>query len=312
VRIAVVFVAAALLGAPSPHPSPRFGIVAFDLRAPVPAKLIELGVGLVRGSCDWSELEPARGVFRWDCADNVVVGGARANLRSYLTVTCTPAWANGDAGCGVIPDAVDDWYNFVAAFVGRYSAYRPTLGIWNEPNLTLSDTPDGRRYALLFVNASRARAAVAPDVVLAGPETSHHAVASGYFEQTIDAIRAAGAFAPQDVIAVHWYPDGPPFDDYLAAVHAIVPNSGVWLSETGLATADAAAQANFYGQMLDRFLSPNRPWWWTHVIFYRLWDGQACCTEAILTGDYQNKPAFDLYRNQIDALAAIPHGPRRP
>ena len=311
-RLAVVIAAVAVVGASPPHPSPRFGIVAFDLRAPVPAKLAELGVGLVRGSCNWPNLEPARGVFRWDCADNVIVGAEIGNLRSYMTVTCTPGWANNGGGCGVMPDDVVDWYDFVRAFVARYAAYRPILGIWNEPNLSLSDTADGRNYALLFVNASRARLTVAPDVVLAGPETSHHAVASGYFARTVATIAAADAFAPQDVIAVHWYPDGPPFDAYLDAVHAVFPNTDVWLTETGFATADTSAQATFYDQMLDRFLSPNRPWWWTNVIFYRLWDGQDCCTEAILTSDYRNKPAFDLYSGRIAALVTPPHGPRLP
>ena len=82
---------------------PEAGIVAFDLNAPVPQRLLELGVGLVRGSCSWENLEPAREAFDWTCADNVIGGAERLGMRSYMTVTCTPGWANGHRGCREIP-----------------------------------------------------------------------------------------------------------------------------------------------------------------------------------------------------------------
>ena len=33
----------------------RFGIVSFDLDPPVVSKLLQLGTGLVRGSCAWGD-----------------------------------------------------------------------------------------------------------------------------------------------------------------------------------------------------------------------------------------------------------------
>lgn len=77
-----------------------FGIVAFDLNEPVPRVLAQLGTGLVRGSCNWEDLEPARGVFNWNCSDNVIIGAQALQLRSYMTVVCTPHWADNGAGCG--------------------------------------------------------------------------------------------------------------------------------------------------------------------------------------------------------------------
>ncbi len=136
----------------------------------MPTLLTTLGVGVVRGSCDWPTLEPSRGVFEWACADNVIVGAERLGLFSYMTVGCTPAWANGGDGCATMPVDVVDWYQFVQAFVSRYGRFHVTLGIWNEPNLTLRDTADGINYALLFVNASNARNAVNPSFALAGPD----------------------------------------------------------------------------------------------------------------------------------------------
>jgi putative glycosyl hydrolase len=280
---------------------PEFGIVAFDLNEPVPALLATLGVGVVRGSCDWPTLEPSRDVFTWACADNVIVGAERLGLQSYMTVGCTPAWANRGGDCGTMPIDIEDWYRFVQAFVTRYGHYHAALGVWNEPNLSLRDTADGRNYALLFINASNARNAVNSRFPLAGPETSHHALASGYYVHTMDYIQAAHALDPQDVIGVHWYPDGPPLADYMDAVSAtgIAGTNEVWLTEVGTSTIDPRAEAEFYERTLATFAANVNPRW-THVIFYRLWDGQPCCSESIVNADYTTKPAFHVLRIAID------------
>ena len=287
------------------RPASRVGIVAFNLNSPVPAALSALGVGLVRGSCDWAALEPAPDAFDWSCSDNVIVGAAAQRLRSYMTVRCTPGWANANAGCGTLPRDMAVWYAFVQRFVARYAAYNTVLGIWNEPNLELIDDPSGAWYALLFANASLARNTVDPEFVLAAPEVSHHALASGYYARAVDAIQSAGAFNPIDVVSVHWYHDGPPLTDYLDAVHAVADRHQVWLSEVGYSTPDADAQAAFYGSVLDAFAGTQRPWW-THVIFYRLWDGRDCCTEAIVTSDYARKPAFDAIREWLETAPDEP------
>jgi len=197
-----------------------------------------------------------------------------------------------------MPADITDWYDFVANFVSRYARHDVILGVWNEPNLTLADD-DGRQYALLYVNASRARDAIDPDFVVAGPETSHHALASGYLQRALDVVQSWRAIAPQDVVAVHWYGDGPPILTYLDAVHTAAGGRDVWLSETGLAARDVQEQASFYDTMLGRFADEARPPWWTHIIFYRLWDGQVCCSDAILNADFSHRPAFDVYRRWV-------------
>jgi len=293
------------VGEAVPKPRSPFGIVTFDLKGPVPKVLARLGTGVVRGSCNWADLEPARGAFNWSCSDDVIVGAQTLRLRSYMTVGCTPAWANNGAGCRGMPADIADWYGFVANFVSRYTHFDTILGVWNEPNLTLDDTVSGANYALLFINASNARNTVNANFPLAGPETSHHAAANGYYRQTMGLIESYGALDTQDIVAVHWYPDGPALTDYLDAIHDTAGSHEVWLSETGYATADLKAQADFYGWLLQTFVRSDRAWW-THVIFYRLWDGLDCCTEAIVTSDFTPKPAFDTYRDWIEKPFARP------
>jgi hypothetical protein len=271
-------------------------VVSFDLNGSVPDKLAELGVGLVGGSCTWGDLEPARRVFDWRCSDTVIVGAQKLGMRSAMTIVCTPGWANGGAGCNAMPDDATDWYDFVANYVQHYSRYDTVLGVWNEPNLTLRD--NGESYALLYVNASNARNKVNPRFVIAGPQTSHHALTSGYLAHSLDIIESFHAMNPLDPVAVHWYPDGPPVLDYLDAVRAMAGYHPVWLSETGFPSIDVAAQAQFYTTMLNYFTYGGRPWW-THISFYRLWDNQDCCTESILGANYTHKPAFDAYRDWI-------------
>ena len=281
-------------------PHAPFGIVAFDLNPPVPRLLQTLGVGEVGGSCSWRDLEPAQGVFNWSCSDNVIMAAQPLMLRSSMTVLCTPGWANGNRGCNQMPADISDWYYFVANYVTRYQHFNTILGVWNEPNFdfNLLDTSTGQNYALLFINASNARNSVNTKFVLAGPETSHHALASGYFSGTMKAIQSFGALDDQDIVAVHWYPDGPPILNYMDGIRATVPSRDVWLSETGIATNDAAQQADFYNRMLDTFEHSGRPWW-THIVFYRLWDGRDCCSESIVRSDYSPKPAFGAYLSWI-------------
>jgi hypothetical protein len=304
IRIAMLALSIAGLGASTPTriDGSQVGIVSFDLNDPAPAKISTLGVGLVRGSCDWATLEPLPNTFDWRCSDNVVTGAERRGLHSYLTVTCAPDWAKSTPGCFAAPRDMVAWYEFVQQYVARYRRFHTVLGVWNEPNLVLRDDADGSSYVLMFVNASNARHAVDPDFVLAGPEVSHHAIASGYYARVMDRLLFWRALDPQDVVSVHWYRDGPPMLDYLDTVHAAADRNQVWLSEIGYATADPAAQAEFYRAALDTFATSGR-WWWSHVIFYRLWDGLDCCTEAIVTADFRSKPAFDAIRDWLDSAA---------
>jgi hypothetical protein len=100
------------------------------------------------------------------------------------------------------------------------------------------------------------------------------------------------------VIAVHWYHDGPPLADYMDAINESAAGHQVWLTETGYSTADPSAQATFFDDVLTTFVSSGRGWW-THVVFYRLWDGHDCCTEAIVDSAYAAKPAFNSYSRWI-------------
>ena len=132
-----------------------------------------------------------------------------------------------------------------------------------------------------------------------GPETSHHAIANGWF---VAVMQAVGKLF--DIVTVHWYADGPPLDAMMDG--AVRPNSqfkSVWLTEVGRRPCDTAfgeaGQALFYNNVLQIF-EPRRDWW-TAVIFYDLYDPPAPmdCGSGITRYDWTLRPAFALYQQFI-------------
>src|SRR5262245_24577579 len=281
-------------------PNQRFGIIS-HWDGLVALKTAELGTGIVRVPCNWGDMEPSRGNFAWGCSDNAVFGANSWNVQVLLTVQCTPAWARLGGGCNTLPSNLADFYDFVAAFVQRYRGFNVILGIFNEPNLVGISASS---YCSLYSKASAARNAFNPGFVLAGPETSHHAIAVPFFQRkrqpsyfkTVMGCMGS-AMAAQDVVAVHWYPDGPPLPPYLDVVRSLVSvANGGWLSETGYSTPDINKQALFYAARMRDIETAGltRPWW-QKIIFYVLYDGVDCCTDAILYANFTNKPAFNTY-----------------
>src|SRR5262249_55621337 len=158
------------------------------------------------------------------------------------------------------------------------------LGVWNEPNLgNLSDPfvygcglvgcdAPPQSYGRLFVATIAARnASAAPSFPLAGPETSHRALLTGYYASAMAYVNQNGGFAAQDVVTVHYYPDAS-IDvlSYMDQVHAAEPNNPAWLSETGQNGPyyDDYSQSSWYYNITNAFLRTGRPWW-SHLIFFR-------------------------------------------
>ena len=286
-------------------PKQRFGMVS-HWDPTISAKLSELGAGVVRVPCNWENMEPSRGTFTWGCSDNAILGATAAGFQVLLTVECTPAWARTAGDCNTMPSDFGDFYDFVAAFVQRYSGYNAVLGIWNEPNLRNISTSD---YIALFTHAADARNTHAPGFTLAAPETSHHAITSGNYYASVMA-GVGPRMASQDVVTVHLYPDGPQMASYLDAVRSLERVSNdVWLSETGYPSTDVNTQATYYRDKMIEFetLGITRPWW-TKIIFFLLYDGTDCCTESILYANFSNKPAFNTYKEWIADETGISAG----
>jgi hypothetical protein len=139
------FVAAALAALMLPAgasaaPSVRYGIQDDAWLAAGPGALSErvsaldrLGVDVVRYTIHWNEAEPAKGRYAWGSADAVLPALRARGIRALVTLTGTPAWANGGRAANVAPRNGGDFARFATAAARRYPWVRE-WSIWNEPN----------------------------------------------------------------------------------------------------------------------------------------------------------------------------------
>jgi hypothetical protein len=91
----------------------------------------------------WSDLEPAKGQFKFDVLNKVLELAREHNTQVQLTFGFTPAWAStrpAEAslyrpGGAAEPRSLDDWTTFVRAVATRYRGRIHVYEIWNEPNV---------------------------------------------------------------------------------------------------------------------------------------------------------------------------------
>jgi len=90
--------------------------------------LQRLGLGLVRVTVRWDDVERTQGSFDWTHADAVLAPLEAAGVDALVTIYGTPRWANGGRAPNVAPARGADF-----AVAERYPFVRRWT-IWNEPN----------------------------------------------------------------------------------------------------------------------------------------------------------------------------------
>jgi hypothetical protein len=308
---AVAATLAAIAAAPQPgiaqeapaRPNLHYGMNTRVITPEMADKMVELGAGVIRVPFGWDLIEPnCKGCFEWKTTDGWRDEAKRTGRTIFASLAYAPAWANGGHPYNYPPLSYQDWYDFVYATVSRYKNDITLWGVWNEPNLdvylhgTSIDV-----YTNLAVTARSAIRAANPDAVVIGPSVSWHATTDGWFPAVM---RATAALF--DIVAVHWYADGPRLDammDDLVRPHSY--GKEVWLAEVGIRHCASLfgeiGQALFYRQVLEAFEA--RRHWWTGVLFYELHaapDGRDCGS-AITREDWSDRPAFGVLQSAIRA-----------
>jgi len=115
--------------------------------------LNKLGVTIVRYTINWREvarqkpkhsLDPDDPAYDWTSVDRVLRGLHARRIGALVTLSNTPAWANGGQPGNVIPT---NRYS-LAAFAGAAATRYPWVHkweIWNEPNLSVWLDPNSPR-----------------------------------------------------------------------------------------------------------------------------------------------------------------------
>ncbi len=187
----------------------------------------EMGAPWIVEFFPWAYLEPAKGSFAWEHADQVIDHAHAQGLTVIARLGLAPAWARPDPLVKqttfnyLDADRYEDFGDFVFAFVDRYKDRVHHIIIWNEPNLSFEwglRPVDATAYVnLLKIAYRRAKEADPNVIVLAGalaPTLEPIGSPAGlndliYLQRMYD----AGAKDTFDALAAHAYGLTAPMDD---------------------------------------------------------------------------------------------------
>ena len=291
-----------------------------DSEGPGLERTQQLGVGAVRVGMYWYVVEPtATGGFQWAWMDQHMQNAYNSQLEVFANLGEPPSWAAACEYC--VPYSMDRWYAYVKAVMQRYAwmGSKITYGVWNEPDdnyfLRTSAGDDDHepapasRYVPLVQRAIQARNDSGTGAALALGDTTGAAIGNNWWYDFYYWQGVGSLMAPQDKIAVHWYPGTSDLTWYM---QWFVTEFGreVWLTEAGppgFAASDTA-QVNNVNLIVDRFQSkPGSLAKWTRIFYYRLWDGQYN-TEALLYPNWSQRPGATVYQSRIPGPVSLASG----
>jgi hypothetical protein len=245
-----------------------------------PELVSRVGLGRVRVTLPWREIQPARDTWRWEAADAVVRPHHRAGHRVLAILSTAPEWAGSDAHGTLPPDQVALWSEYVARVAGRYRGEVDAYEIWNEPDRRDEghgvgwDLPPGEHptYAEYLRAAAVTIREHAPGTKVVAPGLgSDPRAESADFLRRLEAAELAGGRAADfvDVVSIHGNARGDEgsdtvwdrIDQQLAVLVERAPSltgKPVWITELGWPSGDTgeAEQAEKLANLLERIAGP--------------------------------------------------------
>jgi hypothetical protein len=264
----------------------------------------ELGVGWIRVSFNWADVEAAgKNQFNWGTLDNVVAQASSRNIHIYGSIGDTPPWASASGGRNAPPTNPSDWHDFVHACVSRYSYWVCHWGMWNEPNLPQFWTGTWENYVnVILIPGYQAAKAADPDCLVLGPGLSdaNRVDTLEFFDSVME---NAGSYI--DIATQHSYAGSVSdimffIDNFIyPTLQNRAPGKELWLTETGWRTDTQGEnfQATMYWEMCEAIEAREHI---GKVFFYQLSDGPEPEQWGIIRyPDNSRKPAFAQYQSYI-------------
>jgi hypothetical protein len=135
--------------APARAGSPDYGISVFLWGQPNTTqrdldRVRELGFTWIRQLFQWRDIEGAdKGAFDWNESDRIVRAANAAGIKLIARFDFSPEWSQTVPAPNGPPDNMNDFADFVNAFMTRYGSSSTAgvgrvdaIQIWNEPNLS--------------------------------------------------------------------------------------------------------------------------------------------------------------------------------
>lgn len=205
--------------------SPEYSVQAFMWYRPEIAdrdmdQIKDMGFGWVKQQFAWRDIEgAAKGAFDWSRSDEIIYRANVKGLDVLARMDNAPDWAApgcydpSQASMGPAKN-LQDWTDFLTAFVTRYKGRVRAYQIWNEPNLArewCKRPPNPAEYAQLLKASYATIKSIDPNalVISAGmtpttccPDGGQALPDMTYFARLYDAMgnNSAGYF---DLLGVH-------------------------------------------------------------------------------------------------------------
>ncbi len=244
----------------------------------------EAGIVWAKQQFSWEEIEKRKNQFDWDKSDQIVAVFEKYGLQIIARLDRPPAWAHKDKTIAQAPpDNLNDYGDFVDAFVRRYRGRIHYIQVWNEPNIfpEWGNRPvDPAGYAALLEVAYRRAKAADPNIrILSAPlaiTTPGEPWTPGSNQWRamddlayLDALYKAGIKDYVDIISANAFglratPDDPPDPAQLNFQRVVLArkvmeqygdtNKAVWVNEYGwnASPADWNAEKLIWGRVTEQ------------------------------------------------------------
>jgi hypothetical protein len=158
----------------------------------------------------WPYLEPARGQYNWNQMDDYVNTASDHGIKVMFANAGVPPWAAadqstcypsyyGDSVCTSTAANIQDWKNFMTAFVQRYKGRVTVYELWNEPQNSFKGTMS--QMVALTKAAHDVIRSIDPSATILSPSM----ISYGY--PYLDSYFAAGGTRDVNGVAMHAYPN---------------------------------------------------------------------------------------------------------
>ncbi len=188
----------------------------------------------------WRQLEPKKGVWRFNMLDQYVALAEEHHVDILMTLGQTPAWASARPtektyfpGTAAEPTSLSNWDDYVRTIATRYKGRIHAYEIWNEPNLPMFYSGPVSTMAEMSQRAVAIFKQVDPSITVVSPGITGDPT---YLDRYIK----AGGLRGVDVVGFHFYVHGQPEDVVAKAaqVKQVLVSNGlsslpIWNTESG-------------------------------------------------------------------------------
>ena len=275
------------------------------------------GIGSIRLSIPWSNIEYTQNQLQWGAVDRVVNAVHAKGISILGIIAYTPPWATSPVGqpLNTRPASPAAYGQFAGKVAARYKGKIRAYEIWNEPNgaMFYGPTPDAAGYTQLLKAAYPAIKAADKQATVLGGSLGAVEDAPGMTNPVTftNQMYAAGAAGYFDAFSYHPYQYSVKFAEGVYLDHsparqvmdiraAMVANGDgakkIWATEYGVPTA--VVSESVQNDMINHFITKWRELPYTGPIYlYQLRDQQTGSSDpemtfGLMNTDWTGKPSL--------------------